>query len=196
MKLSNTNSYGEIILVNIIALITVYLSALIFGDVKDLVGQPVWLQIGAITVSYLLFGFRVFAGVFIGGILSGYFIWNWGGSPLNWLQAFAGSMAPLLAIQCMKVFKLSNFYGDDKLVFEHVIFLAILAGIFNTGLKLIVNTSIRNNILYPELPAREIDVLSFIQSYLFGDIVGGIAFIFIVTMVVTPIIRVLRIRRG
>lgn len=173
---------------NILALSMVYISAFITGDVNDLVGHPIWLQIGAITMSYLLFGFRVFLGVFVGIILSGYFIWHWSGSYLNYLQALAGSLSPLIAIQSMKVFKLSKFFEGEKLIFEHVIFLAIMSGVVNTLLKLFINTTVRNKVLYPDLPPKQIDVLEFIQSYMYGDIVGGISFIFIMALFVTPII--------
>jgi len=177
-----------VISANILAIVMVYISALITGDVNDLVGHPIWLQIGAITMSYLLFGSRVFLGVFVGIILSGYFIWHWSGSYLNYLQALAGSLSPLIAIQSMRFFKLSKFFEGEKLIFEHVIFLAIMSGVVNTLLKLFINTTVRNKVLYPDLPSKQIDVLEFIQSYMYGDIVGGISFIFIMALFVTPII--------
>jgi hypothetical protein len=193
-KITNIDKFNisEFIVTNLVTILVVYLSALIFGSVKDLVGQPVWLQIGAVTMSYLLFGCRVFFGIFIGILLSGYFVWGWPGSSLNWSQAFAGSIAPLLAIQTMKLFKLSSFYEDKKLIFEHIIFLAILAAVYNTSLKLFVNTTFRNSILYPDLPPREIDIASFVQSYFFGDIVGGVAFIFILALIVSPFMSYFR----
>ena len=178
----------ELILVNILAIIMVYISAMITGNVNELVGHPIWLQIGAITMSYLLFGFRVFIATFVGIILSGYFIWQWSGSTLNYVQALAGCLAPLIAIQSMKLFKLSKFFEGEKLIFEHVIFLAILAGATNTLLKFLVNTVVRNNFIYSELPPKQFDELEFIQSYLIGDIIGGIAFIFLMALVVTPLI--------
>jgi len=188
-KASSIDSITEFAIANIITIVVVYFSALIFGNVKDLIGQPIWLQIGAITMAYLLFGYKVFFGVIIGSLLSGYFVWLWPGSVLNYSQVFAGAIAPLFAIQCMKLFKLSDFFAGNKLIFEHVIFLAILAALFNTSLKLFVNTIFRNSILYPDLPPRVIDIPDFIQSYLVGDIVGGIAFIFILALIFSPILK-------
>ncbi len=131
---------------NLAVLLLVFFVTLINGDVEAIAGTQIWLQIGMITLCYLLFGYRVFFGVVAAIELSGLLIWHWDiSSPLNHLIAVVGAISPLLALASMRVFKLSSFFDGEQLVFQHVIFLIILTALYNTLIKFFVYTTIQNN---------------------------------------------------
>ncbi len=143
-----------------------------------------------ITLCYLLFGYRVFFGVVAAIELSGLLIWHWDiSSPLNHLIAVVGAISPLLALASMRVFKLSSFFDGEQLVFQHVIFLIILTALYNTLIKFFVYTTIQNN-FFPLDPATvNISATEFIQSYLYGDILGGLVILFFATLLIEPMVR-------
>ena len=175
---------------NFIVLLLVYFVTSINGDVVAFTGTQIWLQIGMITLCYLLFGYRVFFGVLAAVELSGLYIWYWDiYSPLNHLIAIAGATSPLLAITSMKAFRLSNFFDGEVLVFQHVVFLVLLAALYNTLIKFFVYTTIQNNFFPLDTEPVNINAGKFIQSYLYGDIIGGLVVLFIATLLVEPLIR-------
>jgi len=175
---------------NLAVLLLVFFVTLINGDVEAIAGTQIWLQIGMITLCYLLFGYRVFFGVVAAIELSGLLIWHWDtSSPLNHLIAVVGAISPLLALASMRVFKLSSFFDGEQLVFQHVIFLIILTALYNTLIKFFVYTTIQNN-FFPLDPATvNISATEFIQSYLYGDILGGLVILFFATLLIEPMVR-------
>ncbi|MDP6974655.1 MAG: hypothetical protein QF396_05825 [Gammaproteobacteria bacterium] len=182
--------FNNILVNNILVLLLVLFVTFINGDVVAFAGTQIWLQIGMITLCYLLFGYRVFFGILVAIELSGLLIWHWDtSSPLNHLIAIVGAISPLLALYSMKVFKLSSFFEGEVLVFQHVIFLVLLTALYNTLMKFFVYTTVQNN-FFPLDPAPvNITATKFIQSYLYGDILGGLVVLFIATLLIEPLIR-------
>jgi len=182
--------FNNILTNNFIVLLLVLFVTFINGDVVAFAGTQIWLQIGMITLCYLLFGYRVFFGILVAIELSGLLIWHWDtSSPLNHLIAIVGAISPLLALYSMKVFKLSSFFEGEVLVFQHVIFLVLLTALYNTLMKFFVYTTVQNN-FFPLDPAPvNITATKFIQSYLYGDILGGLVVLFIATLLIEPLIR-------
>ena len=181
---------GNFLVNNFIALLLVFSVTFINGDVEAIAGTQIWLQIGMITLCYLLFGYRVFFGILIAVELSGLFIWHWDiFSLLNHLIAIVGALSPLLALASMKAFKLSSFFEGEVLVFQHVIFLVLLAALYNTLIKFFVYTTIQNNFFSLDPATVNITATEFIQSYLYGDILGGLVILFVATLLAEPIIR-------
>jgi len=182
--------FNNILINNFIVLLLVLFVTFINGDVVAFAGTQIWLQIGMITLCYLLFGYRVFFGILVAIELSGLLIWHWDtSSPLNHLIAIVGAISPLLALYSMKVFKLSSFFEGEVLVFQHVIFLVLLTALYNTLMKFFVYTTVQNN-FFPLDPAPvNITATKFIQSYLYGDILGGLVVLFIATLLIEPLIR-------
>jgi hypothetical protein len=148
------------------------------GTVTLEIGNFVWLPIGAVSLCYLLFGFEVCIAVFLGISLSSYLFHNGTFSGLALLH-FVGTFSPLLAIAAMKFFKLSTFFDESKIVFQHLLFLGLLTALFNTLMKFFVFS-------YSSI---EIDALKFIQSYLIGDILGCLVVLFFAALVIVPGIR-------
>jgi len=91
----------------------------------------------------------------------------------------------LAAIYTMRIFRLSHFFEGEKLVFQHVVFLMVLAAFYNTFAKFFVDTTFRPMIGL----SKRGDEATYIPSMLIGDITGGIGFIFILALVVVPVIR-------
>jgi len=182
--------FGNNLINNLIVLLLVFFVTLFNGDVEAIAGTQIWLQIGMITLCYLLFGYRVFFGIIAAIELSGLLIWHWDiYSSLNHLIAIIGAISPLLAIASMRVFKLSSFFDGEQLVFQHVIFLVILTALYNTLMKFFTYTTVQNN-FFPLDPAHvDITATEFIQSYLYGDILGGLVVLFFATLLVEPLIR-------
>ena len=182
--------FGNNLINNLIVLLLVFFVTLFNGDVEAIAGTQIWLQIGMITLCYLLFGYRVFFGIIAAIELSGLLIWHWDiYSSLNHLIAIIGAISPLLAIASMRVFKLSSFFDGEQLVFQHVIFLVILTALYNTLMKFFAYTTIQNN-FFPLDPAPvNITATEFIQSYLYGDILGGLVILFFATLLIEPMVR-------
>ena len=153
------------------------------GDIT--VGNYLWLPMGAKILAFLLFGYWAFPGVLLGSLMSGVFLYDsWNGNTFYGpLGTLAGVMAPMLAVAIMRLFHLSNFFKDGKLVYGHIVFLVILSSLINTIAKLFLYIDKVKGV-----DGKEVDAIQFIQSYLTGDILGGLVFVFVVIKIFLPII--------
>ena len=143
-------------------------------------GNLLFLPMGAEILAYLLFGFRVLPGVVIANTLVGYFLWNnWMGSGIDGFygHVMIGSLAPVIAIIIMKSCHLPEFFKDGKLIFRNVLFLIILTGMVNTLSKFF---------LFMSVLKTNPDPIVFLSTYLVGDILGGIVFIYVAIKIFTP----------
>ena len=151
-----------------------------------MVGNLIWLQLGAVSLCYLLFGYRVLIAVFLAIQFSSYWFHE---LELVFFPTgivnLMGTLAPLLAIASMKFFKLSNFFEGGKLVFQHLLFLAILTAFYNT----LMNFFVWSYISLIEESNVTIDAMQFIKNYLIGDVLGCLTVLFFAALVVVPGIR-------
>jgi len=81
------------------------------------------------------------------------------------------SLAPIIAISIMRVFSLSNFFDENKINIGHIFFLVLLSAVTSTLLKTFV--------VYQTAEKFLADPVGHIGSYLLGDMLGGIVFIYI-----------------
>ena len=178
-----TRLYSNFVIITVVYL-TSALSSWIYG-VDITIGSLLWLPMGAKVLAFLLFGIWALPGVLIGSLMSGMFLYDfWSGNTFYGpLGTLVGVFAPLLAIMIMKHFHLSSFFDDAKINFRHVLFLIILSSVINTLVKLFVYIDEVKNI-----DGKSVDALQFIQTYLPGDILGGIVFVFIVLKVLLPVV--------
>ena len=144
----------------------------------------IWLPIGAVSLCYLLFGFNVFIAVFLAITFSSLWFHDSSFIGINLIH-LVGTFSPLLAIASMKFFKLSNFFEGGKLVFQHLLFLAILTALYNTLMKFFVYSYLSSG-KPDDLP---INAINFITNYLIGDVLGCLAILFFAALVVVPGIR-------
>jgi len=164
----------------------VVLCYFINGPAYPFEGNLIWLPLGAMSLCFLLFGFRV---VFA-AILASQFSEFWFHSQLFFdqvtlIRTVSGAIGPALAIASMRFFKLSNFFDGDKLVFHHLIFLAILTALFNTLTAFFVSSYIVSNGQANET----INATDFLRNYLMGDILGCLIVLFFAALVVVPSIK-------
>ena len=175
------NKISNFLYVNSIAFVVIVFITFINGQTHPLVGNFIWLPLGAVSLCYLLFGFRIVLAVFLAIMFSAHWFH---GEPLfiftKNIVHLVGALAPLLAIASMKFFKLSNFFEGSKLVFQHLLFLAILTALFNTLMKFFVFSYIDN---------ISINAVKFIQGYLLGDILGCLTILFFAALVIVPGVR-------
>ena len=178
-----TRLYSNFVIITVVYL-TSALSSWIYG-VDITIGNYLWLPMGAKVLAFLLFGIWALPGVLIGSLMSGMFLYDfWSGNTFYGpLGTLVGVFAPLLAIMIMKHFHLSSFFDDAKINFRHVLFLIILSSVINTLVKLFVYIDEVKNI-----DGKSVDALQFIQTYLPGDILGGIVFVFIVLKILLPVV--------
>jgi len=162
----------KIVIYNLIALALLVLARVLsspFDNITPDLGNMLWFPIGAAILSYLLFGFRVFPGVLLGYLIAEVIVE--GGivdiSQKEVLKRTASSLAPILSIGIMRSFNLSQFFNEIKIKISHVLFLIFLSAIFSTLLKALL---IDNG-----LPALD----NYITTYLIGDLIGGVVFIYI-----------------
>ena len=171
---------------NIVTLVLVLISSLVVEGLTHIDftnGNLLYLPMGAAIFSYLLFGFGVLPSVAIANTLIGYFIWdNWLGVGLVGFSGhvIVGSLAPIAAILMMRYFKLSEFFDGKNLNFRHVIFLVILTALINTLLKFFIFMSVM-----PDFH----DPAKFILTYLVGDILGGLVFIYGISRMSTFLVK-------
>ena len=128
------NHVTEFLYQNIIAFLVILFITFINGQSYPFVGNLVWLPVGAVSLCYLLFGFRIVIAVFIAISISAH-LGDYTQFPGHNLIHVVGTLAPLLAIASMKFFKLSYFFDGGKIVFQHLLFLGILTALFNTLMK-------------------------------------------------------------
>jgi hypothetical protein len=170
----------------IITLLIVVLCYFINGPAYPFEGNLIWLPLGGMSLCFLLFGFRV---VFA-AILASQFSEFWFHSQpffdqVTLIRTISGVIGPALAIASMRFFKLSNFFDGDKLVFHHLIFLAILTALFNTLTAFFVSSYIVSNGQANET----INATDFLRNYLMGDILGCLIVLFFAALVVVPFIK-------
>jgi len=106
-------------------------------------------------------------------------------SQVTWLKSFAGVIAPMCAIASMRFFKLSNFFDGGKVVFQHLLFLAILTALFNTIISFFTSSYIASK----DETMEQINATVFIKNYLIGDVLGCLVVLFFAALVVVPAIK-------
>lgn len=168
---------------NIISFLVIIFVTFINGQ-AFISGNIIWLPIGAVSLCYLLFGFNVFIAVFLAITFSSLWFHDSSFIGINLIH-LVGTFSPLLAIASMKFFKLSNFFEGGKLVFQHLLFLAILTALYNTLMKFFVYSYLSSG-KPDDLP---INAINFITNYLIGDVLGCLAILFFAALVVVPGIR-------
>ena len=174
---------NNLIIALVVFLTSALMSFLYGNDIS--IGNYLWLPMGAKILAYLLFGAWAFIGVLIGSLMSGIFLYDfWNGNEVYGpLGTLVGVLAPLAAIVIMRYFQLSTFFAAGKINFRHVLFLVILSSLINTIGKLFLYID------KVKVDDKEVDALEFMQSYLTGDILGGIVFVFIVLKLVLPLFK-------
>ena len=156
------------------------------GPAYPFEGNLIWLPLGAMSLCFLLFGFRVV----LVAILASQFSEFWFHSrpffdQITLISTVAGTIGPVIAIASMRFFKLSNFFDGEKLVFHHLIFLAILTALFNTLISFFVTSYIVSN----GHSTETINATDFLRNFLIGDILGCLIVIFFAALVVVPFIK-------
>ena len=160
----------------LIALMMVALSRVLISGLDStdfVIGNYLWLPIGAAIFSYLLFGFKVFPGVLLGYLIAEVIVEGSMAdiSQREVLSRTMSSLAPIFAIGIMRVFSLSNFFDDNKVNIGHIVFLVLLSAVISTLLKTFF--------VYQSAEKFLADPVGHISSYLVGDMIGGIVFIYI-----------------
>ena len=160
----------------LIALMMVALSRVLISGLDStdfVIGNYLWLPIGAAIFSYLLFGFKVFPGVLLGYLIAEVIVEGSIAdiSQREVLSRTMSSLAPIFAIGIMRVFNLSNFFDDNKVNIGHIVFLVLLSAVISTLLKTFF--------VYQSAEKFLADPVGHIGSYLVGDMIGGIVFIYI-----------------
>ena len=160
---------------NLYALVLVFISrylAIPMDHFNSDIGNYLWLPMGAVILSYLVFGPRVFLGAFLGYLLAEMVIE--GGvvyiTQSEVMSRFVNTLLPLLAIMLFKAVNLSDFIQRGKLNYRLLLPLVVVASFLTTLTKTIL--------LYA--PEQFSAGKVYFQSYLIGDIIGGVVFIVLV----------------
>ena len=176
----------EVLQPQIITFLIVVLCYFINGPAYPFEGNLIWLPLGAMSLCFLLFGFRVaLAAIFASQCSEFWFNSQPFFDQLTLIMTVSGTVGPILAIASMRFFKLSNFFDGEKLVFHHLIFLAILTALFNTLIAFFVSSYIVSNGQANEV----IHATDFLRNYLMGDILGCLLVLFFAALVVVPFIK-------
>ena len=156
------------------------------GPSYPFVGNLIWLPLGAMSLCFLLFDFKVVLAALLATHFSDVWIHSQSFfSQVTLLQSVAGVVAPIFAIACMRFFKLSNFFDEGKVVFQHLLFLAILTALFNTIISFFTSSYIASK----DETMEQINATVFIKNYLIGDVLGCLVVLFFAALVVVPAIK-------
>ena len=159
---------------------------LINGPSYPFIGNLVWLPLGAMSLCFLLFGFRVFFVAILASQCSEFWFHSLPFfDQLTLIRTVSGAIGPALAIASMRFFRLSNFFDGERLFFHHLIFLAILTALLNTLIAFFVSSYIISNGQVNET----INATDFLRNYLMGDILGCLLVLFFAALVVVPFIK-------
>lgn len=160
---------------NLYALVLVFISrylAIPMDHFNSDIGNYLWLPMGAVILSYLVFGPRVFLGVFLGYLLAEVVIE--GGTTYigqtEVMSRLVNSLLPLLTIMALKALNLGDFIQQGKLNYRLVLPLIVVASFATTLTKMIL--------LYA--PAQFSAGKVYFQSYMIGDVIGGTVFVVLV----------------
>ena len=156
------------------------------GPSYPFVGNLIWLPLGAMSLCFLLFDFKVVLAALLATHFSDFWIHSQSFfSQVTLLQSIAGVVAPMFAIASMRFFKLSNFFDGGKVVFQHLLFLAILTALFNTIISFFTSSYIASK----DETMEQINATVFIKNYLIGDVLGCLVVLFFAALVVVPAIK-------
>ena len=170
----------------IVTFFAIIFATFINGPSYPYIGNLIWLPLGAMSLCFLLFDYKVV----LAALLATHFSDVWIHSQLffsqvTWLKSIAGVIAPMCAIASMRFFKLSNFFDGGKVVFQHLLFLAILTALFNTIISFFTSSYIASK----DETMEQINATVFIKNYLIGDILGCLVVLFFAALVVVPAIK-------
>lgn len=157
---------------NLYALTLVFVSrylAIPMDHFNSDIGNYLWLPMGAVILSYLLFGSRVFLGAFLGYLLAEVVVE--GGTAYigqtEVISRLVNALLPLLTIMVFKTLNLGDFIAQGKLNYRLLLPLVLVASFATTLTKTVL--------LYA--PAQFSAGKVYFQSYLIGDVIGGVVFI-------------------
>ena len=170
----------------LLAFLIVLTCYFINGPAYPFIGNLIWLPLGAMSLCFLLFGFEVIIAVLLATQLAEFWFH---GEPffdqMMLLRNVSGIIGPILAIASMRFFKLSNFFDGDKIIFQHLVFLAILTALFNTLISFFVTSFIVSN----DQSIGAINATQFLKNFLIGDILGCLIVLFFAALIVVPVIK-------
>ena len=157
------------------------------GPSYPFIGNLIWLPLGAMLLCFLLFDFKVV----LAALMATHFADVWFHyAPMMMtqdtiLQHITAVMTPIIAIASMRFFRLSNFFDGGKVVFQHLLFLAILTALFNTIISFFINSYIASK----DASMDQINATVFIKNYLIGDLLGCLVVLFFAALIVVPTIK-------
>ena len=135
-------------------------------------GNYLWLPLGAIVLSYLLFEYKAILGVFIGTMISGFlFLDAWssvGGYRFGLIESAIAVISPYLAFLSIRKFELSPFFNNYKINFRHITFFVILSATYDAMFKFSHLLLATESDISPSLLMRH---------YFLGEIIGGLVFV-------------------
>lgn len=158
-------------------LILSYILVDAFNHADLSVGNLLFLPLGATLYAYLSFSKGVVASVILANTLVGYFLWgNWFGNGLDGFigHVLIGSFAPLFAIYSVKSLKLDS---PRQNYWQQLVLLSLLSAIFNTLGKFFS---------FMDTLIESIEPLTFLGSFMLGDILGCLVFIYVADRFLTP----------
>ena len=177
------NKISNFLYVNCITFAVIVFFTFINGPAHPMVGNLIYLPLGAVSLCYLLFDYKVSIAAYLAIEFTDY--WITGDAHGHLAINLVDTLAPLIAITSMKFFKLSSFFEGGKLVFQHLLFLAILTAFYNT----LMNFFVWSYFSLVEGSRVSIDAVYFIMNYLIGDVLGCLTVLFFAALVIVPGIR-------
>ena len=159
MSIKKILLYNFIIFCSYIALYEISMN--LFNNEKYY-GNLIFLPHSIRLISAIVFGWITFPGLFLSHLLSSILA----GNDINMhsiLISINASLSGYIAVFLITFFKIKNFNNLNNINFPQVLFVVLLAGIFNSMGDFLIKDYFFSDILS----------YNFILSYLIGDFIGG-----------------------
>ena len=150
------------------------------GHIDLSVGNLLFLPLGATLYVYLHFSQKMLISVMLANTVVGYFFWgNWFDNGLSGFfgHVVIGSLAPLIAIQAVKFLRLGQVQQG---FWQRLFLLTLITTIFNTLGKFFS---------FMDVLIEAIDPLLFLGSFMLGDILGCLVFVYLGEKFLTPVLK-------
>lgn len=175
---------------NIIVFLLLIISYLLvdaIGYIDFSMGNLVFLPLGSTLYAYLFFSNQVLPAVILANFIVGYFLWDqWFGLGFNGFvgHVVVGALAPMLAIYVCRSLKLGTTTDQDITPVHVILLLTILTTIFNTLGKFFI---------FASNPDLTIEPMVFLGTFMLGDILGCIVFMFLAQRFLSPWLKPLQL---
>jgi len=172
---------------NINAFLLVFISILVsvfFGTLIENFKSLIFLAFGAKILALLLWGVYIVPGIFLAKIMQYLFFSNFDPNlEMIFSLAAIATLTPVLMMTMMKISNAGNMFNLENINFRHIIFFIIISAMLSALLK--------HMYMLSDIEFAHTAAVVMLEA-LFGQLFGGLLFVYIVSKYAQPIHQIIR----